>query len=331
MDQLSQSSRSLGAPGRGGTTDQIMPPGLCQNSRWEALRFLPLKPVESAVIKELIYRGRRGFSFPSVSLIARDTGYSVRSIQRGLNQLEALGLLRRVRRLRSNGTRGVYYYYLTFAGVIVGMTSGHPDENPPVTESAHNLKNKQLDSERLDQIIETEKCAFDILEPVLDLRRKPELIDGSVLTEWIFYRSGSVESQLDEFVLDQANQILALHQKHKTNFQDWQQFIELLEENAKAGSFEFAYGRVHPKLERRVLNYLTQAFDEKHARGPRLSQVPNIRSDSDGLILCAFNIIDYRSLSQNVKLLKGLANAIAMPVRVQFVSFETEPVYSKAG
>ena len=313
------------------TPDRTMPPGLCQNSRWEALRFLALSTVAFAVLKELIYRGRRGFSFPSISLMARCTGYSVRSIQRGLNQLEALGLLRRVRRLRSNGTRGVYYYYLSFAGVIVGMTSGHPDEKPPVTESAHNLKNKQIDSERLDQIIETEKCAFDILEPVLDLRRKPELIDGSVLTEWIYYRSGSMKSQLDDFLLDQANQILALLQKYKTKLQDWQQFIELIEQNAKADNFEFAYGRVHPKLERRVLNYLTQAYGEKHTRRPRLSQNPIIRSDSDGLILIAVNIVDYRSLSQDSKLLKGLASAIVMPVRVHFEGIETEPVYPKAG
>lgn len=311
------------------STDRRMPPGLCQNSRWEALRFLLLKPVAFSVLKELIHRGRRGCSFPSISLIARSTGYSVRSIQRGLDQLEALGLMRRVRKLRSNGTRGVYCYYLTFAGVTAGMTSGHPDQNPPVTESEHNLNYIKIDSERLEQIIETEKCVFEILKPVLELRQRPELIDGSELTEWIYYRSGSMDSELDEFVINQASQLYTLHQKHKTKLRDWQHFIQLLEGKAKADNLAFAFGCVHPKLEGRVVSYLTQANGKRRARRSSIAQIPSVLSDDDGFILVANSIADYRLLSQNSKLLKGLATAMATPLRVRFDGIETEPVYPK--
>ena len=311
------------------SVDRPMPPGLCQNSRWEALRYLPLSSVEFAALKELIFRGRRGFSYPSISLIARSTGYSVRSIQRGLKQLEALGLLRRARRVRANGTRGVYCFYLTFSGVTGRAARRHADENPPDTVSVHNLKNKQIKSGRLERVVETEKRVFEILERALALRWKPELIDGSALTEWIYYREAYLDSGLDNFVVDQANQLAALHKKHKTRLQDWQHLLDLVEGKAKTESLAFTQGRIHPKLEHRVVAYLIETYGKKSTLRSNLVQIPKVLSDDDGLILTVGLSADYRVLSQDANLLKGLANAMEMPVRVQFDSLEIEPTYPK--
>lgn len=304
-----------------------MPPGFCQNSRWEVLRFFMLSSLEFAILKELIQRGRRGFSFPSISLIARSTGYSNRSIQRGLEKLVALGLLRRTRFLRRNGTKGVYFYYLTFSGLLSEQSSGHPDQKPPVTNSAHNLKNQQIDSKRLDKIVELEKHVFDILEPVLALKASPQLIDGSLLTEWLYYRRRAEVGALEDFVMDQADQLLMLHQKHRTKLKNWHHFIQQLEGNAN--SDEIAFGGVHPKLERRIVQYLVRAREDRNSRRRKLSQIPDILADDDGLVLLISCYEDHRVLSQANGIVKGLVTAIRLPVRLRFAGTETDPIYPK--
>lgn len=311
------------------SNSRTMPPGLCQNSRWEVLPSFELEKSELATVKELIQRGRRGFSYPSIKSIAKSTGYSNRSIQRAMEGLVAKMLVRRVRWIRGNGTLGVYYNYLTFAGVIIKASSRQINQNPLDTVAAHNLQNQQIDTLTLKGVVDLEKHIFEMLEPILDLRQIPGLIDGSDLTEWIYFRANLGFSELERFLIDQAGQLRAMHQNGKTKMVDWQHFIHQLEQNASLKCFAFSAGGVHPKLKHRITKYLQKVNINQKSDRPRLSEMPGILSDDEGVILLVHCQSDFLTLAQVNELTKSLASAIDEPVRIKFGERETDPIHPK--
>ena len=112
-----------------------------------AMRQKNLKPATKIVLYWLAdhYNTETGKCFPSLSTLAAECEMSKPAILRHLDALENLGLIKRVTRIRENGSRSSNLYELTLEVVTERDQPSNETLPPLVTKrNTHNLVNNNL-------------------------------------------------------------------------------------------------------------------------------------------------------------------------------------------
>lgn len=91
-----------------------------------------LSPVESLILIQLIgsWWKKDDLPYPSMSTLARRIGVSSRQIQRAVNRLEELGLIKRTKRRHSGIISSNAYDLMPLSGVLQEVAKAFPNEYP---------------------------------------------------------------------------------------------------------------------------------------------------------------------------------------------------------
>ena len=308
-------------------TERNMPVWLCQRTRFESVRMLPLSASEFAILKELIQRAPSGYCYPSVRTLANDIKTSERTVRRALMALEALGLIRRVQRRKTNGQNGGYHYFITMAGYLTSNADGHSDQAPADSVSGQNIKYKQLDSEELSALIQIERDVFDTLSDVLSLKQTPNLISGELLTHWLHDRWNRNPAHLIDFVETSAKAFKESLQLGKARLQDWQHFIDYLNQRAKEGLSTSSTGE--PPAAFRLRKYLAACFKKQRSPLQEVANTFEIDFTDDELSIAVSTATEFEQLCNCSMILKGAASAVEHPIHVRFQDRRGQTFYPR--
>ncbi len=190
-------------------------------------RMLDLPRAERVVLKELVSMGnQRGYCWPSIKTLAEQTGYCQKTVQRALKELVRKQLIRRRRKIRSDGSHGVYEIAITLPLGVRCTGHGRPSEVDRVSTLKENYQNK---SKAVPcEVRSLEDDLLKLFDRVIDEKSHPELLSLYELSSWLFGRLDEPWRQLKSLILNRAIELRdELHQSGK-RLHSWSQLVDQL-------------------------------------------------------------------------------------------------------
>ena len=199
--------------------------------RCEAARNLAGLPrSQRVVLKELAYRGNeRGYCYPSYKQLAKWTGYSSKTIQRAIAALEQKQLIRRRRFVRADGSHAVYGIALTIPLPVLG--AGHSVHKTRDTESSHKLNSEIKKKDYADRYRILEDDVLWIFEPLIELKRPPNLISLFEVTNWTLAQRDLKWDEIRSRVLEVAQRLYDELLASSKMLESWEQLVAALSDS----------------------------------------------------------------------------------------------------
>jgi len=152
-----------------------------------------LSPREKAVLSALAgFSNHYGYCFPSQSRAAKNAGCSVRTFQRGINDLTERGLVRKVSRTRlSRRTSTCGYALIVPVGRPTRQYVASISQCVGTQGDSMTGLNKSIEQNTQHgwQLIRTvEDAVLEKLKPVIDFSQTPDLISLARVSFWLFNR-----------------------------------------------------------------------------------------------------------------------------------------------
>lgn len=186
-----------------------------------------LPRAQRIVLKELVSMGnQRGYCWPSVKTLAEQTGYCQKTVQRALKELERKKLIRRRRKVRSDGSQGVYEIAITLPLGVQCTGHGRPSEVDRMSALKENYQNKS--KAVTCEVRSLEDDLLKLFDRVINEKSHPELLSLYEVTSWLFDRLDEPWPQLKSLILNRAIELRdELHQSGK-RLHSWSQLVDRL-------------------------------------------------------------------------------------------------------
>ena len=187
-----------------------------------------LNRAETIILKELISRGNaRGYCWPRYKTLAKDTAYSVKTVQRAVQGLERKQMIRVRRLVRWDGTKGNYSYAITLPLPV--RMCGHSGSAQEGKESVHKEKeiNKKGNYGASFRSLEDQLLQYFV--KLIDWRRTPELLSLYEIEIWICQQTNPDWRSLRGQLLGAAAMLGNSLSRQGLNLESWAQLLMLLE------------------------------------------------------------------------------------------------------
>jgi len=169
---------------------------------------------------------QRGYCWPSIKTLAEQTGYCQKTVQRALKELERKKLIRRRRKVRSDGSQGVYEIAITLPLGVQCTGHGRPSEVDRMSALKENYQNKS--KAVTCEVRSLEDDLLKLFDRVIDEKSHPELLSLYEVTSWLFDRLDEPWPQLKSLILNRAIDLRdELHQSGK-RLHSWSQLVDRL-------------------------------------------------------------------------------------------------------
>lgn len=169
---------------------------------------------------------QRGYCWPSINTLAEQTGYCQKTVQRALKELERKKLIRRRRKVRSDGSQGVYEIAITLPLGVQCTGHARPSEVDGMSGLKENYQNKS--KAVTCEVRSLEDDLLKLFDRVIDEKSHPELLSLYEVTSWLFDRLDEPWPQLKSLILNRAIELRdELHQSGK-RLHSWSQLVDRL-------------------------------------------------------------------------------------------------------
>ena len=169
---------------------------------------------------------QRGYCWPSIKTLAEQTGYCEKTVQRALKELVRKKLIRRRRKVRSDGSQSVYGIAITLPLGVQCTGHDRPSEVDRMSALKENYQNKS--KAVTCEVRSLEDDLLKLFERVVDEKSHPELLSLYEVSSWLFDRLDEPWPQLKRLILNRAiEQRDELHQSGK-QLHSWSQLVDRL-------------------------------------------------------------------------------------------------------
>ena len=131
-------------------------------------------PVRAVFLEISSYTNAAGIAYPGMKRIAVRSGYSRKTVERATEELEARGLLRRIRRKSDRGLQG-YIFAVVLPIRLLVESDGHKVSKRADTKSGHNYTLELLKELEGTGQADFQEAIFGILKDRIDLSGNRDL------------------------------------------------------------------------------------------------------------------------------------------------------------
>ena len=169
---------------------------------------------------------QRGYCWPSIKTLAEQTGYCQKTVQRALKELVRKKLIRRRRKVRSDGSQSVYEIAITLPLGVQCTGHDRPSKVDRMSALKENYQNKS--KAVTCEVRSLEDDLLKLFDRVIDEKSHPELLSLYEVSSWLFDRLDEPWPQLKNLILNRAiEQRDELYQSGK-QLHSWSQLVDRL-------------------------------------------------------------------------------------------------------